>query len=149
VVVEKSISMVSIATLLGALTWLGTMLASWMARLGMSALNVAATCLLGVLLSLVFGMLALAISAGTGRQRLGTFGMAGAALLLYVVNAFFPLSDTLAGAAKWSPFYYFLGGDPLNNGMQWGHAGVLAALAAGLCALSIVLFQRRDLRQRD
>jgi len=46
-----------------------------------------------------------------------------------------------------TPHYYVLGSDPLVNGMHWGHGALLAGLAAGLVALSIRLFQRRDLRQ--
>jgi ABC-2 type transport system permease protein len=57
------------------------------------------------------------------------------------------LSDSLAGFAKWSPYYYFLGSDPLFKGMNWGHGAILAGLTLGLIALSVVLFQRRDLRE--
>ena len=149
VVGEKGLAMAGIAVLLGALTWVGTMLGTLMAGLSISPVGVAAACVQAVLLSLVFGMLSLAISAGTGLTRLATFGMAGIALLLYVVDAFFPLSEALAGFARWSPFHYYLGGDPLNNGMHWGHAGILASLATALFAASIVLFERRDLRQGD
>ncbi|MFV1971387.1 MAG: ABC transporter permease, partial [Acidimicrobiia bacterium] len=69
------------------------------------------------------------------------------ALVLYILNAFLPFNDTLAGYAKWSPFYYYLGSDPLVNGMHWGHGAVLTGLAIGLIALAVALFERRDLRQ--
>lgn len=147
VVIEKSVAMMGIATLVGLLTFVGTVLGSLMGGLGMSVVNVAATCVLAVLVAMVFGMLSLLISAASGRARLASYGMAGVALALYVLNAFLPLNDRLAGFAKWSPFYYYLTSDPLNNGMHWGHAGVLAALALGLLAISVVLFDRRDLRQ--
>jgi ABC-2 type transport system permease protein len=147
VVIEKSVAMMGIATLVGLLTFVGTVLGSLMGGLGMSVVNVAATCVLAVLVAMVFGMLSLLISAASGRARLASYGMAGAALALYVLNAFLPLNDRLAGFARWSPFYYYLTSDPLNNGMHWGHAGVLAALALGLLAISVVLFDRRDLRQ--
>ena len=94
-----------------------------------------------------FGALALALSAATGRVSAASFGTAGLALTFYIANAFLPLSDSLAGFAKWSPFYYYLTADPLNNGMPWGHAAVLTGLTVGLIGLSIVLFGRRDLRQ--
>jgi ABC-2 type transport system permease protein len=103
--------------------------------------------LLATLLALLFGALALAISAATGRVKAAAYGASGLALAFYVINAFFPLSDELAGIAEWSPFYYYLTSDPLNNGMHWGHAGLLTAITAGLLALAVVLFNRRDLRQ--
>jgi ABC-2 type transport system permease protein len=147
VVAEKTVAMVGLAVLLGFLTFTGTALGSLMAGLGMSMVNVAATSVLATLLSLVFGALALALSAATGRVRLASMGAAGLALALYIFNAFLPLSDSLAGLAKWSPFYYFLTSDPLNNGMHWGHAALLTGLTIGLVALAMVLFERRDLRQ--
>ena len=45
-------------------------------------------------------------------------------------------------------FHYYLGNDPLINGMDWGNAAVLAAPSIVLLGLSFVLFQRRDIRQR-
>ena len=45
-----------------------------------------------------------------------------------------------------SPFYLYLGSDPLNNGMAWGHAAILAGLFVGLVAVSIPLWSNRDLR---
>jgi ABC-2 type transport system permease protein len=147
VVIEKAFAMIGIATVIGVLTFAGAMIGSMLARFGMSFANVAATSALVTLLSLVFGALALALSAATGRVSVASFGTAGAALAFYIVNAFLPLNESLAGFAKWSPFYYYLSSDPLNNGMPWGHAAVLAGLAAGLIGVSIVSFGRRDLRQ--
>ena len=68
-------------------------------------------------------------------------------LVLYVLNAFLPFSDALSGYVRWSPFYYYLGSDPLVNGMHWGHGAVLAGITVGLVTLAVVLFDRRDLRQ--
>jgi ABC-2 type transport system permease protein len=147
VVLEKSLAMLLYAVAVGIATFAGVALGSVIGRLGMSMGNIAATSLLGMLIGLVFGGLALALSAGTGRSRVAIFGTIGAALTFYILNAFLPLSDSVAGLAKWSPFYYYLSSDPLNTGMHWGHGAVLAVLSAGLLALSVVLFQRRDLRQ--
>jgi ABC-2 type transport system permease protein len=79
--------------------------------------------------------------------RVAVFGTVGAALSFHLFNAFLPLNDSLAGYAKWSPFYYYLSSDPLVNGMHWGHGALLAGLAVGLIVLSVALFDRRDLRQ--
>ncbi len=147
VVVEKTLAMLMAAIVIGVLTFVGTALGSLLAGLGMDMGSIAATSLLATLLGLVFGGVALALSAATGRVKIAVYGTTGLALSFYLLNSFLPLSDSLAGYAKWSPFYYYLTSDPLNNGMNWGHAGVLAALTVGLIGLSIVLFERRDLRQ--
>ena len=91
--------------------------------------------------------MALALSAASGRPRVAIYGSIGAAFALYVVNGFLPFSESLAGLAEWSPFYYYLSSDPLVTGMHWGHGAILAGLTAVLIVLSVVLFQRRDLRQ--
>jgi ABC-2 type transport system permease protein len=147
VVTEKAVAMVAYAIVLGTLTFFGTMAGSLLGGLGMSAINVAATSVLLTLIGLVFGGVALALSAATGQTRFASYGAAGLSLGLFLLNSFLPLSEGLAGYARLSPFHYYLGSDPLVNGMQWGHAGLLAALTAVLIAASVVLFERRDLRQ--
>ncbi len=129
------------------MTFAGVALGSVIGRLGMSSGNIAAASALATLVGLVFGALALALSAGTGKVRIAVYGAVGAGLVFHLLNAFLPLSDSVAGYARWSPFYYYLTSDPLMNGMHWGHGALLAGLAVGLIALSVVLFQRRDLRQ--
>ena len=64
-----------------------------------------------------------------------------------MANGLLPFSENLSGLVKWQPFYYYLSSDPLMNGMNWGHGAVLTVLTIVLIALSVVLFQRRDLRQ--
>jgi ABC-2 type transport system permease protein len=113
----------------------------------MSIGNIAATSLLVTLVGVAFGALALALGAATGRMKVATYGTVGVALVFFVLNAFLPFSDTFAGYAKWSPFYYYLTSDPLSNGMNWGHGAVLAGLALVLTAIAVFLFNRRDLRQ--
>ncbi len=44
-----------------------------------------------------------------------------------------------------SPFYYYIGGDPLLNGLNVGHAGVLIGLTAIFIVAALILFERRDL----
>lgn len=85
--------------------------------------------------------------AATGRTRIAIYGTIGVALTSHLLNSFLPLSDNLAGWARITPHHYFLASDPLNNGMHWGHATLLAALTAALVAAAIWSFNRRDLRQ--
>jgi ABC-2 type transport system permease protein len=147
VVIEKTVAMVLYAFVVGFATFAGVAVGSLAGGLGMNMGNIAATSLLVTLLGLAFGALALALSAATGRVRVAVFGTVGAALSFHLFNAFLPLNDSLAGYAKWSPFYYYLSSDPLVNGMHWGHGALLAGLAVGLIVLSVALFDRRDLRQ--
>ncbi len=146
VVLEQALAMAVYAVIVGAATCVGVVLGSVLGGLGMSVEGVAATSLLVTLFGLLFGMLALAISAGTGRVAAAVYGTIGVALGSHILNSFLPLSDRFAGWARWTPNYYYLSSDPLVNGMPWAHAAVLAALTAALLTLAIVLFQRRDIR---
>jgi ABC-2 type transport system permease protein len=147
VVLEKAWAMLVYAIVVGISTFAGVWLGSLVGGLGMEVGNIAATSLLAVLVGLVFGALALALSAATGRVRVAIFGTVGVALALHLVNSFASLNDTLAGWAGVSPFSYYLNTHPLENGMDWGNGVILAGLTVVLLVLSVVLFQRRDLRQ--
>jgi len=82
-----------------------------------------------------------------GRTRIATFGTTGLALIAFVANGLLSFSENLSGLVKWPPFYYYLSSDPLMNGMNWGHGAILTGLTVVPIGLSVVLFQRRDLRQ--
>jgi ABC-2 type transport system permease protein len=53
--------------------------------------------------------------------------------------------DGLATIRPLSLFRYYMGGDPLRNGLSLGDAAVLAAVAAVFLAIAVVAFERRDL----
>jgi ABC-2 type transport system permease protein len=147
VVLQKTVAMVIYGIVVGAAIFAGVAIGSLLGQLGMSTGNIAATSLLVTLVGIAFGALALALGAATGKMKVAAYGTVGIALILFVLNAFLPHNDTLAGYAKWSPFYYYLSSDPLINGMNWGHGAVLAGLAVALIAIAALLFNRRDLRQ--
>lgn len=146
VVIEKAWVMIVCAITVGFATFAGVVAGSLLGGLGMDVGNIAAICLLVTLLGLVFGALALALSAAMGRGKVAVFGSIGTATVFYLAASLLPLSESVAGYAKWSPYYYYLSSDPLLTGMDWGHGAILAGLTLGLVVLSVVLFQRRDLR---
>ncbi|MDE2838982.1 MAG: ABC transporter permease subunit [Chloroflexota bacterium] len=148
IVLEKAATMVLFGIAVGVATFAGVSLGSVLGGLGMSIGNIAATSALQVLVGLVFGALALALGAGLGRTSVAVFGAAGAALAFHLLTSLTAINDGLAGIAWLSPFHYYLGSDPLNTGMDWGNAAVLVMLSVVLFGLSLVLFRRRDLRQR-
>lgn len=145
-IVEKSAAMVAYAVTIGAVTFAGTWIGSLLGGQSGSAANLAATSTLMTLMGLVFGGLALAVGAATGRSRLASGSATGAALVAYFMFSFFPLSDAFEPWSKASPFTLYLGSDPLVNGMAWVDGLMLMLLFVALVATSVPLFQRRDLR---
>ncbi|MEU2150734.1 hypothetical protein ABZ741_41570, partial [Streptomyces globisporus] len=47
--------------------------------------------------------------------------------------------------AHLSPFHYYIGGEPLRNGFQWGDAAVLVIASAIFVAAGLARFNRRDI----
>ena len=146
VVIEKTIAMVVAAVIVGGFTWLGVMGGSLISGLGLSWVNVAVASLLVILLGLVYGAMTLLIGAITGRARIAISVTIGLAFASYLVDGFFSLSETLAPWKRLTPWHYYLSSDPLNQGLDWAHAGVLAALFVIFVAAAIAAFERRDVR---
>lgn len=146
VILEKVLSMSTFAAAIGVATFLGTWVGLILAGQTVSVGNLAATSVLLTLMGLVFGGIALALGAAFGRSRMASGVTAGVALIAYFMFSFFPLSEGFEPWAALSPFDLYLGGDPLVNGMAWLDAAILAVVFIALVALSVPLFQRRDLR---
>jgi len=97
------------------------------------------------LFGILFGALAYAIGAATGRRAVALGGSAAVAVLAYLANAVLPQVEGLAGARALSPWDWYLGGDPLVNGVQVGHVLLLAGAAVLLVAAGTWAFRRRDI----
>ncbi len=145
VVAQKAITMVVFGGIVGFAIFAGTALGVLIGGVDLNLVNLAATCVLVTLIGLLFGALSLVISAATGRVALAIFIPVGAALLLHTMNALASLSDAWWGAL--SPFHYYLGNDPLNNGMDWGGAAVLTLLTVVLIVLAFPAFDRAEVRE--
>jgi ABC-2 type transport system permease protein len=146
VISEKSLAMLGYSVVLGAVTFLGTWASVILGNLNIPVGNIAAASLQLTLLGLVIGGVALLVGSATGRVRWSAYTAAGVTLFAYFLNSFMPLSENYAVWAKLSPFYYYQSSNPLVNGMNWTHGAILAGIFISLIALSIPLFQRRDLR---
>lgn len=105
----------------------------------------AAQCLQLALLGITFGALAIGVGAAIGKRGQVLGISVGIGVLTY-------MAGNLAGVigAGWlkylSPFHYYIGGEPLRNGVQWADAVVLLAVSAVLIALGFLRFNQRDLR---
>lgn len=145
VVLEKALAMVVYGVALGVVIFAGTSGANLISSLSMSYADIAAASLLVTLLGMGFGTLALAVGAATGKTRVAVTATVAAAATSHLLNSFLPLDDRLAGWARLTPHHYFLGGDPLVDGLRWDHVAVLSILPALLVATAVVGFDRRDL----
>lgn len=110
-----------------------------------SAANIAATTFQLVLFGAFFGALSYGVGAWTGRRSIALAVGATVAVIGYLCNSFLPQVQGLAWTEKVSPFHWYIGGEPLFNGLDWGGIGLLAGFTALLVGLGTWRFTRRDL----
>ncbi len=146
VLIQKAGAMVLLVAIVGVLTFVGTWIGVTISGLEMDLGGAAAASLLVSLLGLAFGGLALLLSAATGRVRIAVMGTLGVLMVAYFANSFLPLSADVADLARLSPFYYYLGGDPLVAGLDPVHAVVLGSIFIVEVVVGVILFKGRDLR---
>lgn len=137
---------ITVATLVLAFVFWLT-LAVGVIAIGMeiSLVRMAEATLSAALLGLAFGALALAVGCATGKRGLSIGVSSAVGTAAYFLNALAPLAEAMEPARKLSPFYYYIGADPLSNGLNPGHVAVLIGLTLLLLAVALVTFSRRDL----
>jgi len=92
----------------------------------------------------VFGALALAIGAATGRTGTSRGVPALVAVLAYMVNGLAPQVSWLKPLQKLSPFYQYGGHDPLSNGVSGSAVLASVLTVVVLTLIAIWGFRRRD-----
>lgn len=131
--------------LVGAALWLAMLALRGPAQLdGVSPGALAATTLQLVLFAVTFGALAFAIGAATGRKALTLGVSGGVAVFAFLANGLIPQVDGLEWVRNLSFWHWYLGGEPLVNGLQVGDCALLAATTVGLVASGTWAFNRRD-----
>ncbi len=98
-----------------------------------------------LLLVLAMSSVTFAIGAATGRRALALAVGATVTVLGYIVDALAPLVDDGAWLQQLSPFHWYLGNDPLNEGLGLAGAGALLALTVVSLVVAVVAYDRRDL----
>ena len=143
-VLERFAAMVVGTFLIAGAIAAGLLLEGRLTRLDLPVGNTLAAMLHMALLGVVFGALALAVSAATGRSGLSRTVAVVAAVVAYVVNGLAPLVSWLGPVQKLSPFYQYIGHDPLRTGLSWTAVLVAVLTALVLVALAVAGFRRRD-----
>ncbi len=97
------------------------------------------------MLGLLFGSIAFALGAATGRRGLARGVTALLAVAAYLASTLSPLVHGLGALRQASPWFHALGVDPLATGFAAGHLLVLVGMTAAVVGAGLVAFDRRDL----
>ena len=144
VVLENFAAMATLSGLITAAILLVLLIANQPAGLDMSLVGIVAANIGAWLLGLMFGTLALAIGAVTGKRGITLGASAGIAVAAFFLYGLAPLVEVLEPAQKLSPFWWYLGPKPLNHGFDVLFALMLTWIAIAL-AFAVWGFRRRDL----
>ena len=145
IVLEKWLAVMLACTVAAAVVWVMALAGAAASGSTLPPDKLAAALVMLILLSFDFGSLALAISAYSG-NRAASIGIAIALMVaMYLADVLAAIVDGLGAIQPLSLFRYYMGNDPLRNGVSPADVGVLVAVAAVLLVASLVAFERRDL----
>lgn len=144
VAASKLLALLLMLAVIGAASWASLVLGAAWGNVEIGADKLLAGTVMGVLFGAFFATLAFGIGAATGRSGLAATVSAGLAVLAFVVNAFTPLIEGWEWTQELSPFYWYLGTNPLADGVDLGAAALLAGFAVAFVVAGIVAFDRRD-----
>jgi ABC-2 type transport system permease protein len=145
VVLEKTAAVVIGCVVTAAAVWVLALAGAAASSSALPPDRLAEALVMLVLLGLAFGAIGLAISAATG-NRAAAIGVAvGLMVVMYLIDALAAIVDGLRSIQPLSLFRYYMGNDPLRNGLSVADAAVLAAVAAVFLVAALVAFDRRDL----
>jgi ABC-2 type transport system permease protein len=96
------------------------------------------------LFATLFATLAFAAGAATGRRAWAYVVAAGAAVLAYAMSGLLPQLQGLEWVKDYSAFTWLNGSQPLTNGVDLVHVGIMAGLSLLFVTIGTWAFVRRD-----
>lgn len=129
---------------LGLVPWLLVLVLARAFGMDTTAARISAASVALMLLGLLFGTLALAAGAVTGRRSVALAVGGGAAVLGYVLHGLSSQVPSM-GWLRWlSPFQYYIGNDPLRTGFHAEALLVPLLVIVVLVPIAALGFERRD-----
>lgn len=144
IVIEKACAMLVCLVCLGIALIVGLVF-GYFFQMKISFGNILSASSSAVLIGLVFGTVALAVSAATGRRGVSMAVMSALAIGSYLLYSLGALVDGLKDWKWLSPFFYYAENEPLANGIDWSHASVLLGVSVIGVIAAVFAFRRRDI----
>lgn len=145
VALEKWVALATGTVLVTACLGVGLAVGLPAAGMHLDAAHVLSAVVATGMLGLLFGSIAFALGAATGRRGLARGVTALLAVAAYLASTLSPLVHGLGALRQASPWYHALGVDPLATGFAAGHLLVLVGMTAAAVGTGLVAFDHRDL----
>ncbi|WP_062077576.1 ABC transporter permease [Demequina globuliformis] len=120
-------------------------LAAVMSGEDVAGVNLAAATVHLVVVAVFFVAFAVMLGAITGNRGLASGATVGLIVVSFLVSGMAPLVPGWDWLAKWSPWYWLQGPQPMANGIDAGPLAVLLVLAVVMVAVAAWGVNRRDL----
>jgi ABC-2 type transport system permease protein len=145
-VLHKYAAMIVIVTILGLAFWLALLVATAIAGTPVGAGTLAEALLRLTLLGLAVGSVTFAVSGACGRRQAGIAAGAGVGVAMYLLNTLAQMNADIRPFRFLSLFHYSGGAAPLGQDLDAVGLAVLLGVSAALLLVTLVLFERRDIR---
>ncbi len=145
VYLQKFFAMTLGVLVMGLVFWVGNIIGTSAANMGLSFVSLAEVSFSLVLLGFLFGTLALALGGLTGKRGISTGVASAVGIVSYLLNSMSEIVQSLKPFQPASVFHYYGGGEVLRNGIDFGDVGILLAGTVVLFVIGIYGFQRRDI----
>ncbi len=143
---QKYAAMLAVVIALGAAFWLSLTVATAIAGTPVGAGDLGKAFLGLTLLGLAVGSVAFAVGGATGRRQIGGIAGAGVAVAMYLLNTLAVMNETIRPFRYLSLFHYSGGASPLGKDLDVAGLAVLVATSVVMLVVTLVLFERRDVR---
>jgi ABC-2 type transport system permease protein len=144
-ILEKTVAVALASIVAAAAIWVFAEIGAAISSSALPGDKLACALFMLVLLGLAFGAIALAVSAFSGNRGAAVGVAVGLMVTMYLVDALANIVDGLNAIRPLSLFRYYMGNDPLRNGLNGGDIAVLVAVSLAFLGLALVAFERRDL----
>ncbi len=118
VVLQKFWAMVASTSGVGLVLLIALSLFGPAFGLHIALVNLAAAVVSAIALAVCFGAIALAVGCWRGRRAVAVAASTSLAVVLYLLNVLAPSVNGLSRYQVLSPFYHYIGYDPLRNGFS-------------------------------
>ncbi len=145
VVLEKEAALVVGTAIASAGLWLVLVVGDSLVGLHVAVADLTAAVFASWLVAVVFGTIATAVGAATGRRSVARGIGALVAVVAYLLSSLAELVHWLQYVRPVSPWYHAIGVDPLGAGFQILHLLFLAAIAVVAAGVALASFDHRDL----
>lgn len=143
---QKFAALAVLVSAIGFAFWASLTIATAILGTPVGALPLFEAVLRFTLLALAIGSVTLATGAATGRRSVGAAVGAGVAVAMYLLHTLAQVNSTVHPYRVLSLFYYSGGTTPLGRGLGIVDVVVLVCTAMVFLAMTLVFFERRDVR---